>query len=469
MATYDILNLDETTDYLASFYSMLMPDMNVARGSDNWLRIRALAAGISDAHAHALALFREVWPQTASRAGLLLWANALGITVKTATTSSGEDAIRLVGTVGSAYTAGDVLSHSSGQTFELNETGTIPAAGFVDVDIVSISTGTAANLDAGEILTLDPSLTGITDECELQSDMTGAEDEESTSSLRGRVLARLRDKGKGGSVSDWISWCTDVTGIAEAYAYRHRDGQGTVDVVAMKKGEGSGRFLTAGERTSLLATLNELRPHTVTCRVLECVADAQAIKITVTPFEGEAYERDWNDASPLTVSSYTPATRTLVFTSDRPSDMRAGDRICWDATSGELVEIESLSGTNAVVLKTDPSPAPTGTIYSGGALTSAIQTAVKRSINGGDVTNPVTGEVDYVWGIGPARGVWGGNWNDSLLPFRILSAAGEVEGALDVDVDSPAAGYTPTDYGYPDDDQVPVVTASYVFVKYAST
>ena len=87
-------------------------------------------------------------------------------------------------------------------------------------------------------------------------------------------------------------------------------------------------------------------------------------KIRVFPFEGDAYAKDWDDSTPPTVSTYWRHRGWLTFTDDRPSDMRAGDRICWDAAGGvKPSDRESLSGTNAVVLRVDPSTAPTGSIY----------------------------------------------------------------------------------------------------------
>lgn len=470
MATYDIYDLDETTDFLASLYVMLMPDANVARGSDNWLRIRALAAGIVDTHANGLALYRAVWPQTAPRESLLLWAELLDITVKGATTSSGTDVLRVRGTVGGAGGAvaiGNTLVHASGLQFQINEAQAVAAGAFVDVSVVSVDTGLQVNLEAGEILTFSPTLSGIDADAELQGDLANGEDEESTGSLRRRILEALAAKGKGGSDSDWRQWVLAQTGLAEAYAYRGRGGFGAVDIVGMKKGVGSARFLNGTERSALLAALEELRPTGVPIRVLECVEDAQPVKVTVTASTGEKYARDWNDETPLTTSSYTDASRLLVFTTDRPSDMRAGDRVTWDAAVGESVEIESLNGTNGVVLKTAVGAIAGGTlIYSGGPLCDSIRTAVRAMADGYDEVLD-NGDTLYHDGIGPAKGVHGGSWDDSLRPLRVLGAAADVEGALDVDVDSPAATYTPTDYQYPDDAQVPVVTISYVFVKYA--
>lgn len=464
MAIYDILNIDEITDLMASLYGMLMPEQNVARGSDNWKRIRAVALALGDNHAHVLAMYRNMLPDVAGDDGVLAWARALEIERKGAVAASGASTLRLVKTaVGSIpYSAGTRLRHSSQLVFELNASGTMSTT-TLDVDVIAVTPGEAGNLPAGEELVFETPIVGIADTAELQTALTGGEDVEPIGQLRQRVLARIRDRGRGGAKADWLAWALAVTGVSEAYAYRHRDGLGTVDVVGLKKGAGSARFLNAGERTLLLAALDAVRPFTTTVRVLECEADAQAVKITVTPAEGEAYARDWNDSTPLTVSSYTSATRTLVFTADRPADMRAGDRICWDAASGELVEIEALSSTNAVVLRTDPSPAPTGTVYSGGPLTAQIQTAVKNLING-----YTDDDGEYHWGLGPARGVWEPDWDDSVRPAKVLAAAAAVEGALDVDVDAPVSTYTPTDYAYPDDTKTRVVTPSYVFVKYAS-
>lgn len=468
MAIYDILTIDELTEYVVSLAQHLIPDYSFSQGSDNWKRMRAVAGGVGDSQALHLAVLREIMVHTATRDGCVAWARALGVTVQGARGSAGVNAGRLVGTVGTPYTTGATLTHKTQTQYAINETGTIPAAGFVDVDIVAISTGTITNLAAGEVLVFDAPIAGIATDVQLQIALTDGTDEESVGSLRARILERLANPGKGGSGSDWLQWVLEVAPVAEAYVYRHRDGLNTVDVVGMKVGAGSARALTAPERAAVLANLDVKRPTTSTARVLDTVTDPQPVKITITPFPGVANAKDWDDTTPLVVSSWTAGTRTLQFTTARPSDMAAGDRICWDNAGGELSVIASLVSTDSVVLKDTPSVAPSGNVYAGGPLTAQIQTAVKNYVNGWTETL-ANGDEVYRPGIGPALGDYGAGWDDALRPQLLMVAAARVEGCLFATIDSPAAPYSPADFGYPDDAQTRYVAASYVFVKYAAT
>lgn len=463
MSVYDILNLDEITEYVSAYYQGLLPDHDVSRTSDNFKRIRTLCLAIADAHAHGLAVWRKIMAQTSDGSELVDLAAAWGIEKKGATVSSGTLAGRVRGTVGSPYADTDQLTHANGLTYRLGATGTIPGVGFVDVDIISVSTGSQTKLDAGQVLRFASTPSGLEDTVELQLPIDqGGDDAELDGELRNRLLERMAQPGQGGSKSDWAKWILAVVNIAEAYVYPHRDGFGTVDVAAFKRGQSTARALSAGERASLLTVLQLARPVTQTVRVLETEADSVAIKLRITPEDGDDNQRDWDDATPLVVSSYTPATRVLVFTANRPADMRAGDRVCWDNAGGELATIQALSSTNAVILSADPSVAPSGNVYSGGPLTAAVQKAVKRLIDG-----YLDDGGEYHDSIGPTPGDFGEGWDGTVRVTSIKVASSTVTGVLDTEVDAPVANYTPVDYAYPVDTKTKFATYSYVFVRYA--
>jgi uncharacterized phage protein gp47/JayE len=467
MATYDILTLDELTEFAVAAHRNLLPSKRIDRYSDNYKRVRHLALMTSDLHAAILGAWRASLIPTAKGDDLRGHATVWGVEPKGAQGSSGTNIGRLRGTVGSPFTAGLVATHVSGQTFLVNESGNIPAAGFIDVDIRATSTGIATNLQKPEVITLSSPPAGIEADIELQDALTGGDDGEADGPLVRRLLERTAQPSMGGSESDWKAWAKAVVGVAEAYVYRHRNGFGTVDVVGLKRATGSARALDAGERATLLAALQAKSPGSASLvRVLESEADAQAVKIVITPGSAASIQKDWNDTGPPVVLSFIGST--LTFTGPRPADMRAGDRICWDNAGGELSKIASLSGANAVVLESVPSVAPAGNVYAGGPLTEIVQQAVRRLVDGwtegeGD---PNPGE-DHD-SVGPTLGDFGTGWDGGLRPAAIQGAVMEsVEDLIDTVVSSPAANYFPTDYGYPDDAKTKFVTPSYVFVRYA--
>lgn len=469
MATYDILTLDELTEFAVAAHRNLLPDKRIDRYSDNYKRVRHLALLASDLHAAVLGAWRAALIPTAKGDDLAGHASVFGVAAKGPTGSSGAAAGRLRGTVGAAYTSGMVATHVSGLAFTVEASGVIPASGYVDVEIRASSTGQATNLQAGQVLTLASPPTGIQGAVELQAALTGGTDAEPDGELLRRVLARTAHPATGGSAADWVAWSLAVSPVVEAYVYRHRAGFGTVDVAAFRRATGAARALSSGERATLLAALQERAPGlSAMIRVLETEDDPVPVKLVITPGSNPAHARDWNDTVPPVVASYVSGTRTLTFTAARPADMRAGDRLCWDGAGGELAEIEALSGSSAVVLRADPSVAPTGNVYAGGPLTALVQAAVRNLIDGWTegATDPDPGT--YHAGVGPTLGDFGVGWDGGLRPAAIQGAAMErVDGLIDVVVAAPAANYFPDDYGYPDDGKTRFVTASYVFVRYA--
>ena len=80
---------------------------------------------------------------------------------KSSTTSTGEDAVRVTGTVGSTPAVGDELTYTDGTRYRLTTAGTIPAGGSLDCSAESVDTGELANREVGDTLTFTSPAAGI--------------------------------------------------------------------------------------------------------------------------------------------------------------------------------------------------------------------------------------------------------------------------------------------------------------------
>lgn len=456
---FTVPTLDEIHEFKIALLKALFPGADVSEGSFLWLWTRTESGGIADNHAHIYGVLLELLPDSATSTWLDRWGAITGVTRKTATPARKANALRIYGTAASTVTLGDLLTHASGQTFQINENETIPAAGYVDVDVLAISTGSASRLNAGEDLTFDSPPTGIEETARLQLDMDeDGDDAESDGAYRLRILDRFRSPPLGGAQNDYVQWALEVTGVASAYCYPNRAGYGTVDLAALHVGSGSSRLLSAGEISELQDYIDERRPVGVLgFRLLEVLEQAVSVELLVRSTGEAAYEWDWDDTTPPVVSAWNGGTRLLTFVLDRPDTMKAGDRlVIKDAAglgSGQAYVIESLSSTDAVYLEEVPAVAPVATdvIYSGGPLTEEVRDAVLELIDGLGTANPDA--VRY------------GDWEGALRVSSLYRAANGVAGVLDSSVTTPSATVEADDPAFPDDDTVYLLTPARILVR----
>lgn len=458
---YTVPTLDELHQLLVDLAAALLPGIDVSRASFPGLFAKVMAAAATDNHAAIVAARADLMLTTAEGAALDAWGELLGKARRGATGARKADGLRLVNTTGSgvAYTSGAELTHSSGLRFQLAESGTVLASAAKDVDVAAIDTGARTRLEAGEVLQFTAPIAGIEELAVLVLDLDqDGNDAELDGPYRDRLLARLRTPPRGGAANDYVTWAIESSPlIATAYCYPNRAGLGTVDVVALYGGSGSERLLDAGARTALLAYLNQRRPTGATVRVLEVLEQPVSSEVLARETGEEAYAWDWDDATAPVVLSWNSVTRTLTFTVDRPASMQAGHRLVVAAAAltgkAEILTIESLSGTAAVVLEAAPTVAPVAAdvVYAAGPLSVAVRAAIVALI-------------DQLGPANPAADPYG-DWDGSLRPAALYGVAGDQDGVRDVSVVTPAAVIDATDPPVPDDLQVYLLTPGRTLVR----
>jgi Uncharacterized homolog of phage Mu protein gp47 len=454
--------LDELTDLAIAFYSNLLPEDDVSRMSDQWKRVRAMSMLISDLQFGLTIVERDALPDTAIKVALDRWGVVLELPRKGATPARGTDALRVRGTVGAVVSTSYTLAHKTGLRYRVNESGTIPAGGFLDVDVVAIDTGAATRLSKGEILTFEDAFTGLQTNAELVAalDQDGV-DTEADGPYRVRQLKAIRRPELGGTESDWERRALEVDGVSVAFVYPNRDGLGTVDIVGMHAGSGTSRSLTAGERTELLAHLDERRPVSAIVRVLETIGQNADVQVVFDPLPDAAFRPDWADPGNLTVSAWNSSTRVLTLSAARPASMAAGQRVVVKAGKAEVMTIESLGpGANEIKIATPiPSgwtPASPNPVYPGGPITKPLRDAI----------------IAWIDSLGPAVGDFGTGWSGALYYSDVFALAQEADGVLDSEVlkldGSTFVTLTPTEFLFPDDAKIGFLVPNMILIRYAT-
>lgn len=499
---FSIPSLSETRDFLLAVGKALFPDRNYGNvRSYHSKRATFLAAAVSQLHAHITSVQDDVIPITAGDgAPINRWGEIVGVERKSATPSRKAAALRVYGTAATPVDIDEELVHqSSGLVYQIAANAIVGAAGFVDCDIVSVSTGSATKLAKGQTLQFSATPAGLRGTALLVLDIDeDGFDDEAFGEYRTRVLAQFSEPTAGGTAADFVEWILELEGISRAYAYPNRAGLGTVDVVGLHTGSGAARELDAGDRAAMIARIRERAPAQIagtggSIRDLDVVVQAENVEIVLEPNGAAAYAFDWS-GGPLAVLSWEAGgvARKLRFTTDRPATMKAGHRVSLKGVAtiqnGEELTIEALSGTDAVILEDAPDVAPAATdiVYSGGPLVTPIRDAIVAHMNGETVyagRNRVPrtqGQLDELGesvvnlevlaeGIGPANpgGIYG-EWNGDLLRSLLYQIAMYKAGVRNLTIASPVVDVVSEDFAFPNDAQIGLIAPGAVLIRGAT-
>lgn len=503
---FPIPTLDKFRERLVAFGRALFPSADYGSlQSYHGRRATYISSAATSLHAHANSAQLDVHPLTAGEGKPINdWGEAVGVARKTATPARKSDAGRVRGAAGATVTSGEQLrDENTGLVYAVNQSVTIPGVfgvdpdSFVDADIVAIDTGSATRINAGAVLKFIAPPPNIETIVMLQLDLDeDGFDAEQFGSYRSNVLAALQQTPSGGNQSDFVKWAIkSLNSVATAFAYPNRAGKGTIDVVAFYNASGTARSLSSDDRATVLLYIQTQAPFHVAgpggpLRVLTTVADPQNVEITLQPNGQAAFAFQWDDATPLVVLSWNGTTRELRFTTPLPISMRPGHSLVLRGVAspqdGREFKIESLSGSDKVILEKVPAVAPVATdvVYSGGPLVTPVRDAIVAHLNGqtvyagrgltplaaSAVASPIGLDI-LAEGIGSANpaGIYnstnGPSWSGAIIRATLAKIATYKGGVMNVAIVTPVADYEAVDDVFPLDAQIHYVTPGAVLVR----
>lgn len=264
----------------------------------------------------------------------------------------------------------------------------------VAVSLESVTTGSAANLPAGTVLTWVAPPVGVSSTMTLTTGLSGGQDRESDGDLLARILFRLQNPPRGGTAADYRYWAEASTDAAQnnksnnilrAYVFPLRSGLGSVDVMPLVSGEGTSRKPGSAVLAAVLTYLNSVRPVTASVNVISAYMPstlALRIRVRVTP--ADKYPYDWDDGgTATTITAINAGAKTLSCV--MPAALKAA------------VDVGAKPRVQVIISTTGASPKPVqARVISYVAGAPDVMTLETWPFT----VNPTAG-TDYFWAGGP--------------------------------------------------------------------
>ncbi len=229
--------------------------------------IGAAVAGASYLlHVAIARVARNKVPTLADDITIRLWAAFFGVPPKPATKNIGSAVFPA--TIGTSILAGTILRLRNGVEFVVDATANYTAAygGSIEVTFTAVLAGAAGRSAEDTPIFLGSPVAGVTTQGNVPAGISGGADAESTTSVLERLLERLRNPPKGGTVADWISWAKATPGVNVANAFvmanipPEQNGLGPSSVLVLFTVTGDNPIPLAGDVTLVDTYIEQFAP-----------------------------------------------------------------------------------------------------------------------------------------------------------------------------------------------------------------
>jgi uncharacterized phage protein gp47/JayE len=145
--------------------------------------------------------------------------------------------VTMTGAIGSVVPAATKLQSALGEIYVTATAGTFSSATMV-LGVVAENVGSDYNqLEASTLSFVSPIAGVNTDATVNAPGITGGTDIEDDDEYRERILTRKKQPPHGGTESDYVSWCKEVSGVTRAWSFPQLYGPGTIGVAFVRDGD----------------------------------------------------------------------------------------------------------------------------------------------------------------------------------------------------------------------------------------
>ena len=288
-----------TIPTLAVLIARISADLNsrlpgqdaLIRRSVMWVLARVLAGAVWGLYQYDAAIAEQILVDSATSETLtrhgLIWGIPRG-----QPELADNGVVTFSGVPATAIPLGQVVQRDDGVQYETTVAGVIGGGGTVAIAAQAIEAGADGNAVALTALTVVSPPVGCASTAEVTTAFTTGEDEETDTSLRERILDRIRDTPQGGAMADYVAWAkAAIEGTVDrVWAQGTWAGAGTVRVLfTVNDGGAPTPIPAAGQITDVdeyingtvgAGYLDARRP--ITANVTVAAPVANAIDFTIT-------------------------------------------------------------------------------------------------------------------------------------------------------------------------------------------
>lgn len=292
-----------------------------SKGSNRWATCNMVAGALGILFANNRVGEDATMPDTATGDDLVRLCDTFGIEKSSGAGASGNVVVSCTGTV--TYATGQELtSDKTGKRYRVIS-ATVASKGS-EVAITGIDLGVSTNLDAGEVMTWTSPPAGSAATCVVGSGgLKFGKNADTDSSLRRKLLDRLRNPQNGGSWAHVKRWVEDSTASVEtAYVYPCAQGPATVHCAYTVDGNRDNDYSREGSTalTNVVVTKLLLEAPEFSDAVVTVAAEQDlsvSIKATLplpksSGGQGGGWINDSADRWPLCLSSGATVITTVV-------------------------------------------------------------------------------------------------------------------------------------------------------------
>jgi uncharacterized phage protein gp47/JayE len=211
----------------------LRPEINTDQSdSDWWIRSRVVGGVVAGVYADLNRVSNDAFPQSARREAVNKHLEVyFGTGLRSAQAAVGN--IAVTGTSGTTVAANTQFIHSSTSNIYVATSTVILSTATGSIPVQSVAVGQNQNLLTGTTLALSTPIFGLQNTATvLTPGITDGSNDESTQDGANRVLARIRNPSRGGTVADYENWSIAADpSVVSAKVNRHIYGLGTVQLI----------------------------------------------------------------------------------------------------------------------------------------------------------------------------------------------------------------------------------------------
>ena len=262
--------LEELINRVATDIASRLPGMSYSllRRSLAGALARAEAGAVHSLYGYLDFIARQALPDTAEDEFLLRWvAIWLPDGRKSATFSSGTNAVQVSGSIGVLVPDGTLFVRADGQQFK--SVGDVTLSGSTAlISVQSLEASALSNTGAGVSLSLLVPVSGLSSTAVVVSPgITGGNDQETLQALQARLIRRIQQPPQGGSAADYETWALEVPGVTRAWVKPLYLGPGTVAVFIANDNAVTAPIPDAGTVAAALAYITDKAPVTAVVSV----------------------------------------------------------------------------------------------------------------------------------------------------------------------------------------------------------